>query len=129
MFHPLTIFSADKNWSIAFPDRCGELANKNAMNCHQHSSRQPLFAIFASFWKSRENLVNKANGGCAWLVYNLKDCCCHRKISVLHTELHPRYRSTTIPWPDSISTVVFNQLMQTVTQIQFRQPVKMLIIV
>ena len=61
MFHPLTIFSADKNWSIAFPDRCGELANKNAMNCHQHSSRQPLFAIFASFWKSRENLVNKAN--------------------------------------------------------------------
>ena len=63
MFHPLTIFSADKNWSIAFPDRCVvvKLTNKNAMNYHQHSSRPPLFAIFASFWKSRENLVNKAN--------------------------------------------------------------------
>jgi hypothetical protein len=31
------------------------------VQCH-NSSTAALFANFASFWKSRENLVNKANG-------------------------------------------------------------------
>jgi hypothetical protein len=55
-----TIFSETKKLSTASPEICGKTDNEE---CHKLSTTPPaaMFAIFASFWKYRENLVNKAN--------------------------------------------------------------------